>query len=332
MGLVETLLESAQATTAEDPERSYQLAVIAYQVANSIDASGFKKKIINDLKAEAWTYIANARRVVSDLRGAQKAFGVAKIYLEAGTGDALELGRFLDLRSSLARASREFALAESLLGKAIGLYRTANDEHLEGRAMIKHARLLLEQGAIEDSIERLERAGDLIDPDRDPRLYFVQRENLVWHLTEAGLAERARELLPEVRALAREHGNRLDRLRLLWIEGLICRNLGQVEMAEEALKQVREGFIDAGIGYDVALVSLDLAALYLEQGRTAEVKELGSETIPQFLARKIGREALAAVALFQEAAKREQATVELVRKTAERIKAARSLPDRSPNP
>ena len=50
------------------------------------------------------------------------------------------------------------------------------------------------------------------------------------------------------------------------------------------------------IGQSVA--SLDLAALYAAQGRTAEVRRLAEEMLPVFTSRRIHREALAALIVF----------------------------------
>jgi len=102
---------------------------------------------------------------------------------------------------------------------------------------------------------------------------------------------------------------------------------GRAEEAVAGLEQVRQKFADLEMPYDAALASLDLAALWLKAGRTTEVKELaiGMEAI--FRAKKIDREALAALILFWEAAKREAATLELVRQViAETEKAKRSAP------
>jgi len=54
-------------------------------------------------------------------------------------------------------------------------------------------------------------------------------------------------------------------------------------------------------------VSLELATLYLEQGRTLLVKELAEEMLWIFEGEKVHTEALAAVALFQQAAQVEKA-------------------------
>jgi hypothetical protein len=63
--------------------------------------------------------------------------------------------------------------------------------------------------------------------------------------------------------------------------------------------------------HDVALALLEEAVVLLDEGRTAEVKEvaLGLQVI--FDANGVHREALAALRLFAEAAKSEAATAEM---------------------
>ena len=51
--------------------------------------------------------------------------------------------------------------------------------------------------------------------------------------------------------------------------------------------------------------SLDLAVLYLRLGRRAEVRRLAEEILPLFKAQDVHREALAALTLFQEAARQD---------------------------
>jgi hypothetical protein len=71
------------------------------------------------------------------------------------------------------------------------------------------------------------------------------------------------------------------------------------------------------------MASLDLALLYLREGRTAEVQPLAAEMVALFESRDVHREALAAVHLFQEAAQREEVTAGVVREVAGRLEAAR---------
>ena len=93
--------------------------------------------------------------------------------------------------------------------------------------------------------------------------------------------------------------------------------------AERDYLATREGFISQGIGYDAAMVSLDLAVLYLRQGRTAEVRQLAEEMLPLFEAQDVHREALATLSLFLEAARQDQLTVDMALEAAASLRSAR---------
>jgi Tfp pilus assembly protein PilF len=77
-----------------------------------------------------------------------------------------------------------------------------------------------------------------------------------------------------------------------------------------ALSEVREYFQKAEIDYDFALVTLELAVLHLEEGRTARVRELAEEMLWIFQRQKVHKEALAALMLFRRAAQLEEAQAE----------------------
>lgn len=322
----EALLDRVRRGWTEDPRHSESFALLAVEVADRLEVQGLRVRLVNDLKAEAWGCVGNCRRIRTDFFQARVAFRKAERFLAEGSGDRLEAARLFDLEASLLIDCGEFEQAERLLAGVIEEYRAANDPHLEGRALMKHAKLLRDSGRVDETIPVLERAAGLIDTAREPWLLFLLRKNLINHLLEAGRAEEAQERMAEVRELARVYATRLERLRLLWTEGLLCSVLNKTEFAEQLLKQVREGFIAAEIGSDVALVSLDLAALYLETGRTEEARELATESIPLFTSRGVHREALAAWSLFREAAERDALTLGLVREVAGRIRNVQSRP------
>jgi tetratricopeptide (TPR) repeat protein len=324
--LAEELLIRAREGWTEDPSRSEEFAQLAVEVADHLEVTGFRVCLLNDLKAEAWSYVANSRRIRSDYYGAQEAFRKAELSLAQGSGDRMERARLLDLEASLYVDSGDFARAERLLTKAIEEYQAAHNRHLEGRSLMNRARVLRRRGSVEEAILVVQQAMSLIDVSQEPWLAFALKKNLMTYLLEAGRAIEAQRLLPEVREFAQEHANRLEQLRLLWTEGLLCKALGQDEMAIEVLKQAREGFIAAGIGLDVALVSLDLSAFYLDVGRTHEVRVLAVESVPLFASRGVQREVVMAWRLFREAAERDAVTLGLVQEVASRIRHAQPRP------
>lgn len=319
-------LREAQRGWTDDPRRSEELALLAVEIIGTLGATGFRERLLQDLKAEAWSFVANCRRIRTHIKRALEAFEKAEHSLSQGSGDRLERARLLDLKASLFIDIGDFTVADQLLTEAVADYRALGERHLEGRALMKRAQLLHHKGSVEGAIPVLRKATRLIDVTVEPKLTFLLRKNLMLYLSETGRADEAQKLLPEVRELAKTYGSRLESLRLLWTEGLLRHALDQTELAIEVLGQVREGFIAADIGTDVALVSLDLAALYLEAERTEEACALATESIPLFTSRGVHREALAAWSLFREAAERDALTLGLVQEVATRIRQAQSLP------
>jgi hypothetical protein len=93
-----------------------------------------------------------------------------------------------------------------------------------------------------------------------------------------------------------------------WLEGKIARGLGRPEEAERHLVSARNASLSQNLGYDAALVTLDLASLYQEQGRPAAVKPLATAMGRIFESREVHREAAAALILFQRAAREQRLT------------------------
>ena len=90
-----------------------------------------------------------------------------------------------------------------------------------------------------------------------------------------------------------------------------------LESAEAGFREVQEALLNRQLGYDAALVSLDLALLYASEGRTAALKRLASEMIPAFESREVHREAMAALLMFQGACEEERVTIQLARQLAD---------------
>lgn len=325
-GLAELLLQESRHGWNEDPARSEDLAELALTVIHRLERRLHGPALLNDLKAEGWSYIANCRRIRSDLRSVSEAFDIAEDFRTRGTGDLTEEAEILQLKASFFRDQRRFQDALQAVDRAIEIFRQAEDYHAEGRALIKKATVLQQAGDVEPALPLLERAATLIDPSKEPRLLFMVKQNLAYFLNEAGQAMEARKVLPEARKLAVEVGGSLDRLRILWIEGLVNRQLGQTELAEAALRRTMAGFAEAEIGYDAALAALDLAGLYLESERHSDAQELATEMAPIFASRDVHREAVAALAMAQEAMEKQKATVALIQEVASFLRRARRNP------
>jgi tetratricopeptide (TPR) repeat protein len=323
----EFLLDQSQQQVGDDPSRAEDLAQLALAVAEQLTSSHYGPALVNDLKARAWAYIGNARRVQSDLRSADEAFEQVETFLAQGTDDVLLKARLSAIKGSLRRDQRRFKEAAKLFDSALATYREAGENHWVGRTLLSSATLAQEMGNPQLGIERLKEAAKLIDTERDPRLLHCLKYNLAACLREAGKLDEAKKLLPEVKRLAAEKGSIMDQLRSRWLEGQTLQAAGRLDDAEKVFNQVRDDFIERNIAYDAALASLDLATVYAQQGRTGEMKELAEEMLPIFRSRDVHREATAALLLFQKAAKAESASLKMVREIAKFLREARTNPD-----
>src|SRR5262245_16856465 len=94
----------------------------------------------------------------------------------------------------------------------------------------------------------------------------------------------------------------MNLIRLSWLEVKIGLSSVAQARAETLLLDARGRLEELGLGYDIALLCLDLARLYARQGRGAEMRRLAEEMLPIFRSRAIRREAVSALIVFQNAA------------------------------
>jgi tetratricopeptide (TPR) repeat protein len=325
-GLFELLIERSWEMTTRDPAHAEELGLLALRLGDRLDPARYGAELIEDLRARAWAHVGNACRARSDLHGSEEAFGKAFDHLEKGTGDVLEKAILLDLLGSLRRAQRRFEEALDLLRRAVSTFLRIGDRHRAGRSLVNLSIVHSHSGHPEESIPVLYQAQDLIDAEQEPRLLLYARHNLATYLADMGRAVEARDLYREARPLYRDFGEPFIQNRRQWVKGKIARGLGNTVRAESLFLKARDGFLAEGIPYDTALVSLELAALYAEQGRTADLKRLAEEIAPIFTSRKIHREALAALAFLKQAIEAEAASVEVVARVAAFLKRAENDP------
>jgi tetratricopeptide (TPR) repeat protein len=325
LAVCELLIEKSFEEGFRDASRAIELAERGLLLAGLLDLELYGRSVVQDLHARAWAYLGNARRIAFDLAGAEEALARAE-RLAGGSADPLEEARILDLRASLLSDQGHFEQAAELLDVVIDIYGELNEPHRKGRAMISKGVFLGYSGWHEEAIRQIRKGLGLVDWDREPRLVLMARHNLAWFLTDCGRAEEALRQLERFRHTYREFPNAWTGLRLAWLDGRIAGRLGRLDEAESTLREVQRRFLAEGLGYDASLVTLDLAHLYLEEGRTAEVRELAAEMLDTFLTHDIHRQALAALAVFQQAAEMDSATPSLVAEISSYLVRARRNP------
>jgi len=320
LALCEHILDRAREASFQEPDVGEELARLGLVIARYLDSDFYGRRLLQDLEARIWSEIANARRLASDLAGAEEVLGRAESVV-AGTPDPLEVARILSLKATLRKDQRSFREALEIRNRALAIYRRCRQAHSVGRELTNKASDLLELGEPDPAIDCLSEAIDVLDPDLEPRAYVGAHHNLVWALVDQDRFLEAAEAFPALQKLYSEADPAIQS-RKHWLSGRIASGLGRLKEAEKALTTARDEFRTRDIPYDFALVSLELALVYARQDRIADVRRLAAEMLPIFESRRIHREALAALNLFHRAAEREALTVGTLRKIIQRLEDA----------
>ena len=314
-------------SSPEEAVRWASIAVLAGEHAEPVIAKTHGSPVWADAQARAWAYLANGRRIGSDLHAADEALTKSLGFLSQGTGTPEVHAEILSLEGSLRRDQRRFRDAWRAAQMGESLYEGLGHQEAAALTALIGASALAEAGSLDRAIRMLQRSlTRLPEGALGGRTHFYLIQNLAWRLTEADKPEEASSLLPRVRELAIPFDEPLIKVRVDWLEGRIHGQLAATTLAEAAFRNARETFLHLGSPYDAALVSLELAALLLEDGRSREAAELARELVPIFRSRGIHREALAAGMLVARSLSDETATVDFVQRVATYLRRARVDP------
>jgi tetratricopeptide (TPR) repeat protein len=181
-------------------------------------------------------------------------------------------------------------------------------------------------GKPEEALGWLLESVQLLDLQRSPELGRTVLQNAIQLLVRVGRFPEAQRLLWHARLyrLLPEEG--LNRIRLRATEGTIWAGLDKLDRAERAFQEARSGYEDHGLWFQAAIAGLELAKVWLRQGRDAEVMPLAQELVETFVELDIRREAVAALMVLQEACARRILTLELVDRVAEYLRELEGLP------
>jgi tetratricopeptide (TPR) repeat protein len=326
--LCDLLVEESHETGFQDPGRAVELAKLAVLLVDRLTTDECGGADVHEsLRARVWAQLGNAHRIHYDLAEAEEALAVAGELLAEGHAGLFDRARVLALLASLRRAQERFDEALRLFDRVAVIYKRLGQWNLLGRTLLQKSLVCGEAGDIEAEMSMLRRALDLIDSQADPRLFLAARHNLIHALNESGQSREAFALLFHSRPLYLKMGDRMNLLKLRWVEGLVAAGLQRHDQAEAAFREVREAYAGIGLDYDAALASLDLAGIYVAQGRAADLLRVAEETLSVFQSRHTHRAALAAVLVLCSAARQEQAGVGLVRQVSEFLKRARNNPN-----
>ena len=326
--MVQHLIESSHALRYSDPPRMLHLADLARRAseAATLETTGNELRLA-DLRAQGWRQYANALRISGRIPDAEEAFIKAQRYCQEGTGDPPLRAWLLEQMASLRIFQRRFDDAIELADEAGQIYRELDENHSLASTLVQKAIASLYSGDPENAVRILNRAIPLIDHEEDPHLLLAASHNLVRCYIDLDRPEQALSLYSEAREIYQEFQDALIFLRAAWQEGQLLRDLGHLRAAETALLRARKGFVERSLAYEVAVVSLDLAAVYIKLADVEKVKQTVAETVPIFRALRVDRDALASLLQLQQIASQGQQALELIRLLSSRLEKLSSRPE-----
>jgi len=315
--LCRRLLEESRKAVFVDGSRGVDWASLAVRVAGHLGPEPGADSTAA-LRAEALAILGNAYRVIGELRAAEECFlSVEPLLTLPGVATPALLAEVRSLEASLRLVQRRLPEAREQVRFALSVAAEAGVRHQVGKLLLQEAKIVEAEGDLAAAAGLLVDAAETIDPGVEPELYRIARFNLLGVLLRQGRHEEAEALFATVAALfADEPEESTHRLRLRWSEGLIARGFHRLEEAEETLLEVQRELVRRQMGYDAALVAIDLGMIYLETGAVKPLRRLAADLLPVFAAKDLSKEAFACLLLYQDACKSARLTSRLARELA----------------
>lgn len=262
---------------------------LAVRIAESNpDASG------PDLNLLAHSYLGSAYRGSDNYVGAGQAFETAGRYRDKASPKALaEYLRRLAYLRMVQHDPECFPIIE----EAITIHKRGNlvNRHGIGECLIcrGHAYVLFQQ--VGRSFDDWTASLNHLSIKTDPKTWYCALHNLAFWAADFGTDEQLQSALNNLRPalviLNTCWSHPYVKLKLRWLMAVIEARLGAYGRAEEVFLEVKDGLVKMKLAYEVGMLQVDLASLYLAQNRHTELRTLVQETAKLF--RTLGVEAKA---------------------------------------
>ena len=259
-----------------------------------------------DLLLLGHSYFGSALRRTDDYPGATEEYRAARRHKDGASPKALaeHLRRYAYLH-----AYQKDPLCFAIIEEALTIHRQGNlvDRHAFGECLICRAFAYVTFGHHGRSFDDYTAALNHVSLKIDNKPYHCVLHCLCNWAVDFGTDEELEiayaNLKPALSKLNNCWGLPYPKLKLRWLIALIEVRLGHWARGEEVLLEVRKGLVKMELAYEVGMVSIDLASLYRDQGRHAEVQALAGETAALFRRIGVERRAQEALDLWRQAEK-----------------------------
>lgn len=313
--VIERLGEMSATVASSSPARARQLAGWAQQAAEASPETPDKARRVG----YAAFFVGNALRVNQRLREAHAAFEVGwRMWAEGERvgGPPFTRWRPYDLEASLRRDQELWAEAVRLADRALSLA----PERARARILINKASCLQLGGLQAQAVPVIAEAAARIDPEREPRLALGAHFIFAACLFETEKLDQAEEHLAKARILGSTLESEVDLARCDWLGARLAAKRKQRDLALGGFARARNTFATHDLALDCASVSLHESIFLLEAGESSRARQIAGAVAWTLTSEGIVQEGRDALAVYFQAARREEATAELARWASARLK------------
>lgn len=326
-GVAVTTARRSLAAAREDGNTAAGFARLAMAVAaqlteDEVPGTGW----LRELSAYCRATLGNALRVLGILPAAEVALeqALAELDVHLDPPDYLpfrcEIHR---LWAALHKVQRHYpdalaALAQAEAAAAKVTYRPVPG--VKTKLLLLEALVHYEKGDIEAAAAVLGVAEAVINDRADIRLRLMVSCNRVVFLTELGRLGEAEARLQAARRLLKEAKTPLDEIRLAWAEARLHAARRRTDEARASFERVRRDFLKREMALDVALVTLELALLLVQEGEAAAAAEQALAVKPELERLGLNDDAAAAMRIAWEAARSQALEAAVLEELVGRLK------------
>jgi len=308
-----------------DLDEAHECAYIAVKHAELIPDTG-NPQALADLRCRTWCELANLRRSLNDLDGAEDALCKALNRYEIGSRYPPLLARWRDVAASLFRDQGRFDEAIEALEDACETHLEFGYPHLAGRSRVNLGSVYLAMGQPRRAAIVLLDSYCLLDRE-DTGLVLAALHSTLYALAEAGEFEAVAKLLWTMRPLYEKVAPPKFKTQLLGLEAKVAAGQGYFRRAERLYRQNIAAHRTAGRFYDAAVAALEFAAFLVERGRPpADVLAVLNGAVRAFVKRQIYRELLVCFKLLRESIQRGRNMADALASFAREVRAYSALP------
>jgi hypothetical protein len=275
-GMFSTLLEEAARHAAADPTSGEHIATLGLVLVDHL-GERYAEALRNDFRGEAWTVIANCRRLGTDWKGAGAAIVAARNLLAAGTHDLLAEASLLSIQASLATDTGRVERTRGLLGRASELYVAQRDWSGAARIVVQEASALQElfpEEALEKAFQALRLLGE-----SDARLTMYARSIITEVLIVLGRIPEALQNFEETRPLYEQFPEPRVQLRVQFIEARLLDAGDCIREAERLYSAVAFACSEAELYKDAFVARLALLDFYVRRERMNKAANVCREAV-----------------------------------------------------